>query len=400
MKRRGSLATGAAAALLALLATGVATAQETRAELIALEKARKAAVLRPYTPGRAERIITRVGASFAELPRGVYPAFGTVHPGGSFAAGPALRVFTGDQSFVEARALISFRQYKRAEIGTVWPALSRGRVSLRADAGWLDATQVGYFGRGMQTATGDRANFRMKQTYGGGEARVRAGGALVFGGAVAYERYALSGGRGRRPPIEDRFTPETAPGLGQDPRFLHAAASAAIDTRPAAGYTRRGTLLQADYHAYRDREDILSFGRVDLTAVQHVPIFRENWVLSLRGRVQSTTNDDDEVPFFLLPALGSGSTLRGYSSGRFRDRHALLLQAEWRWIVNRAGMDMALFYDAGKVAGRRSGLDLDDLKGNVGIGVRFHGPAMTPLRVELARGREGFNLVFAGGASF
>jgi hypothetical protein len=400
MRARTARVAWALAAVFGLLAPGTSAGQETRAEVIAREKARKAQELRPYEPGRAERLVTRVGQGLVELPRGLYPAFGSVYPGGGFALGPAVRVFHGDESFFEAKALMSFRQYKRIEASSIWPALARGRVAVRADVGWLDATQVGYFGLGMETSADGGANFRMKETYAGVEARVRTAGPLVFGSALAYEKYDLSGGRGVRPPIQDRFTPDTAPGLGSDPRFLHAAASAAIDTRPAAGYARRGSVLQVDYHAYRDRDETFSFNRVDGMAIQHVPIFRENWVLSLRGLVQSTTNDNDQVPFFLLPSLGSGSTLRGYSTGRFRGRHALLLQAEWRWIVNRSGMDMALFYDAGKVADRRAGLDFDGLKGNVGIGVRFHGPAMTPLRLELARGREGFNLVFAGGASF
>jgi hypothetical protein len=388
------------AALLAGLAPAPAAAQETRAEAIALEKARKAERLRPYEPGRAERVVTRIGEALVELPRGLFPAFGSIYPGGGLALGPAVRVFHGDTSFIEGKALMSFRQYKRLELTSVWPALARGRVSARVDTGWLDAPQVGFFGLGIDSARSAGVNFRMQETYGGGELRVRAAGPLVFGGALAIERYETSDGRGRRPPIGQRFTPATAAGLDAEPRFTHAAVSAAIDTRPAAGYARRGTLLQADYHAYRDRDDIYSFGRVDATAIQHVPFFRENAVLSLRGRAEMTTSDEDRVPFFLLPSLGSGSTLRAYSTGRFRDRHALLLQAEWRWIVNRAGMDMALFYDAGTVAGRARDLSLDRLKGNVGLGVRFHGPAMTPIRIELARGREGFNLVFAGGASF
>jgi hypothetical protein len=32
--------------------------------------------------------------------------------------------------------------------------------------------------------------------------------------------------------------------------------------------------------------------------------------------------------------------------------------------------------------------------------MRFHGPAETPLRMELAKGREGLHLVFAGSAAF
>ena len=123
-------------------------------------------------------------------------------------------------------------------------------------------------------------------------------------------------------------------------------------------------------------------------------------MISLRGLLQSTLDDDDVVPYFLLPSLGSGSTLRGYSSWRFRDRHSLLLSAEWRWIPNRLGLDMAIFYDAGIVTNRFRELTLDGMKSDVGIGVRFHSPLATPLRIELARGSEGLSLVFAGSAAF
>ena len=36
------------------------------------------------------------------------------------------------------------------------------------------------------------------------------------------------------------------------------------------------------------------------------------------------------IPFFMLPALGGGSSLRGFSSWRFRDRNSLLMQGDWR----------------------------------------------------------------------
>jgi outer membrane translocation and assembly module TamA len=63
-------------------------------------------------------------------------------------------------------------------------------------------------------------------------------------------------------------------------------------------------------------------------------------------------------------------------------------------------LDMALFYDAGKVTSRREDLNFADLKHNVGIGVRFHTPVSTPLRIELAHGDEGMNIVFSGNTAF
>jgi outer membrane translocation and assembly module TamA len=92
--------------------------------------------------------------------------------------------------------------------------------------------------------------------------------------------------------------------------------------------------------------------------------------------------------------VGGGSTLRGFSSWRFRDQNSLAVQAEWRIMVNRF-LDMAFFSDAGKVTARRSDLDFDGLKSDYGVGFRFHGPLATPLRIEVARSREGLAFIVA-----
>jgi outer membrane translocation and assembly module TamA len=63
-------------------------------------------------------------------------------------------------------------------------------------------------------------------------------------------------------------------------------------------------------------------------------------------------------------------------------------------------MDMALFYDTGKVASRTSDLDFDGLKSDYGIGFRLHGPMTTPIRIELARSNEGLAIVFSSKAPF
>jgi hypothetical protein len=68
-------------------------------------------------------------------------------------------------------------------------------------------------------------------------------------------------------------------------------------------------------------------------------------------------------------------------------------------IVNRF-LDMALFYDAGRVAARRSDLTSGPLKSDYGVGFRLHGPYATPLRVELAKSNEGLAIVFSAKAAF
>ena len=48
--------------------------------------------------------------------------------------------------------------------------------------------------------------------------------------------------------------------------------------------------------------------------MQHVPLVRENWVLSLHGQAETILDDDATVPFYLLSSLGGSDTLRGYSA--------------------------------------------------------------------------------------
>ena len=166
------------------------------------------------------------------------------------------------------------------------------------------------------------------------------------------------------------------------------------------GYTRRGGLYEATFHDYRDTNGgLYSFQKLEGEVIQHVPLLRETWVLAARGRVETTLNDNAVIPYFMLPSLGSGSTLRAFSSYRFRDRHSMLMNAEFRWMP-AAGLDMALFYDAGKVTSQRRDLDFKGLKSDVGIGARFHGPLATPLSIDFAVGNEGWRIVFSGGPVF
>jgi outer membrane translocation and assembly module TamA len=77
----------------------------------------------------------------------------------------------------------------------------------------------------------------------------------------------------------------------------------------------------------------------------------------------------------------------------------LLLTGEYRWTPSRV-LDMALFVDAGKVTRERGDLDLDGLKTGYGIGFRIHGPTFTPLRLDIARTKEGGRIHLTGGVAF
>ena len=148
---------------------------------------------------------------------------------------------------------------------------------------------------------------------------------LFLAGGVEYSEWDQRSGAGSAPSVEEVYTPETLAGLGAKITYLHTQGTAAFDWRTSPGYSRQGGYYGATFHDFADRDDTFSFRQVDYDAIQHIPLFRDAWVLSLHGRVETTYVDDDEaIPFFMLPALGGGSSLRGFSSWRFRDRHSLL----------------------------------------------------------------------------
>ncbi len=323
--------------------------------------------------------------------------FGPMVPGAGMRLGAKYVTHAGDRTSITARGAYSVKQYKSFAVEVASPGHLSGRLDLALDAAWRDSPQMPFYGLGNEAPESNRTHLLLHEGWGAAGARLRPTPWRAFSLAAEARRtdYEIGRGRGGAPTAESRFTPLEAPGLGLNPTYWRYAGEMAVDTRPTPGYSRRGTLLRGTYSVFDDRESSrLDFDRVDLEVTELIPILRGNWVVALHGQAASTmTEAGSEVPFFLQPYLGSGSTLRGYGSFRFRDRHALLLSGEFRWTPNEA-LDMAIFYDAGKVAPRRRDLDLTGLHTDVGIGARFHADTFTALRIDVAKGSEGYRLVF------
>ena len=199
-----------------------------------------------------------------------------------------------------------------------------------------------------------------------------------------------------------RFFGADAPGMDEELNYHMTRGTVAFDWRPAPVVQHARRLLPRHLRAQpgSQTDSPYSFTAQEYEVVQQVPLVREQFVLAARGLMTLTTPDaGDDVPVMLAPFLGSGSALRGYANRRFTDRNRVLLTGEYRWRPSRY-LDMALFLDAGQVARDRRDFDVDDFDVAWGIGARFHGPTFNALRVEVARGREGIRLIFAGSQPF
>jgi hypothetical protein len=364
--------------------------------------AEKAKSLTPYQVTFAEKVMTRIEAHFTGTePIYWHPFLQNAYQGGGFAAGAGYMFHPSSYSTLDVRASYSIRDYKLGEAEYILPRLFDRHAELTVLGGWRDATQVAFYGIGPDSSSGNRTNFGFQQPFGSALLTYRPTRELfLLRGGFEASRWNLKSGSGMYTSTDEVYTPATLPGLGTETTYLHTQATVGFDSRVSSLYTRRGGYYGVTGHDYKDRDDNFGYRRVEYEAIQHLPILRESWVLSLHGLVQTSWRKGDQTtPFYALPSLGSGSTLRGYSGFRFRDNDSLLMQAEWRIMANRF-LESAIFYDTGKVAANKSDLDFNHLKHDVGFGVRFHGPLSTVLRVDVAHSNEGTRLAFATGPSF
>ena len=378
-----------------------ATQGQTRQGAIEREQADKAQKLHPYVPNKGEAVFDRLDALLEGGRLRWHPFFDSAYSGGGFTLGVGHTSFVSAYNTIDVRGSYTIRGYKRAEVEFFAPRMFKRRGQLSVLGGWREATDVGFYGVGPDTSKDDRSSYLFQQPYGSALLTLfPTRRNFMLRGGVELSRWSQEAGDGS-PTVDDFYTPATLPGLGAEITYVHSQGTVGIDSRTSPGYSRRGAFLGATLHEFNDRDSAFGFRIAEYEGIAHLPILRETWVLSFHGRMQhASEKDDQQIPFFMLPALGGGSSLRGFSSWRFRDQNSLLLQGEWRIMVNRY-LDLAFFYDAGKVAPRTSDLDFKHLKDDYGFGLRFHGPFATPLRVEVARSRESsLSLIFASSASF
>ena len=91
--------------------------------------------------------------------------------------------------------------------------------------------------------------------------------------------------------------------------------------------------------------------------------------------------------------LGGSDDLRGFRPYRFYGDQQILLNAEYRW-ESFTGLEMAAFFDAGKVVQERSDINFQDLETSAGFGFRFNMRNNTFIRIDTGFSREGFQVWF------
>jgi hypothetical protein len=133
-----------------------------------------------------------------------------------------------------------------------------------------------------------------------------------------------------------------------------------------------------------------------INANRYIPI-RENDVLAFRGYFRTTSGS---APFFIMSTFGGSTDLRGYPSGRYRDKMMYALQGEYRWQMNHKWIFTG-FAGFGEVASDVSEFG-DDFLPAVGLGARFvvSQKHRVALSFDVAQGKHGTEYYFGVGEAF
>ena len=149
-----------------------------------------------------------------------------------------------------------------------------------------------------------------------------------------------------------------------------------------------------------DTIDSFNFTQWGMDARGYIPLGNRQRIFAIRGLfINSDPASGNRVPFFLMPSLGGGESLRAFPAFRFQGPKMMLLQAEYRWEASRR-FELAVFGDTGTVALIGDRLSLDELKSDAGVGFRIKSSRSTLFRLDLAYGNEGWMAQFRMSAVF
>ncbi len=170
-----------------------------------------------------------------------------------------------------------------------------------------------------------------------------------------------------------------------------------FDSRDHQQFPRKGWLVSGRAMLYRESAGSDFDADIFKIAVNHYRPVGERNVLALRAYVRSASGD---APFFLLSTFGGSTDLRGYPSGRYRDRVMYALQSEYRWQFDDSWIFTG-FAGFGEVAETFGDFGRNLLPA-AGIGARFilSRKHRVGLAADIAAGNDGTEFYFGVGEAF
>lgn len=329
---------------------------------------------------------------------GFYPRIGGLSQGSGLAGGAGYRRhFNG--MFVDVSGAISAKAYRGVDATLGW--LQTEYVDVSSKLTFRNNTQDDFYGLGMDSSDATRVDYGIRFTDLATRAALHFGERVRIGADIGYFIPDVRHGRDRNlRTIETIFTDATAPGLAQQPHFVHDSVFAEVDTRDAHGFPRRGGFYRTAYSLWNDRTlEQYNFRRFDVLGSHFISVASNSVVALQLGLSYANNAPGDRVPFYLLPYVGGHDTIRSFREFRFRDENAGAFNAEFRQKVHSM-VHVAGFVDFGKVAHDWQDINPTGVKKAFGIGVRGGTDEKTYVRLDVAHGDGGTRVFFKFTPSF
>ncbi len=376
---------------------------QSRTDLIESARTEKEASLTPETPPATERKIEWVeNSSFYKLftgqVDGIGLGFGTIVPGSGFAIGPQYQRtdLLGGRLTLRMEARAAINETYLGQLGLALPHLFNDHGFVEFSAVHRDISEMPYYGPGPDSRKTGRSDYRLEDT----NVELRPGFRPYRGfraGAIG-SFLAVNVGPGHSSQYistDQQYGPGVTPGIQQQTNFWRGGGFVEYDWRDKQSHRTSGGRYSAQYVRYLDQSlGAYSFMRLDLDAVQYVPLFNHSRVITLHGASSLTdTNSSQHVPFYLQPTLGGPDTLRGYRVGRFYGNNSAMVNAEYRWEASPL-FDVVAFADGGKVFESWEQWNLHRLQSDVGFGLRMKMRSRVVFSFDTGFSHEGFQIWF------
>jgi hypothetical protein len=344
------------------------------------------------TPGRfsaAHKWLSR----FNGTRDGWTPRIGTIASGSGVAFGSTWQqpVMNGAMRFT-TDAMYSVRGYYTLEVGAFATPFGKRPIVIGGRVRQEGFPQEDFYGVGPNSNMDDRTSYRREGLDMSGYVTFAPRPWLTIETSAGFLDMQVSPGTDKNfASIEQRFDAARAPGLGADGDMVHAGVLIDADRRDDDFFPRAGGRYIASvtaFHGLADFRDDFTRADIDLRKYFAVPGTTSH-AIAIRGQFAfSGGAGDSNVPFYMLPRLGGSSTLRAYETSRFTDKNAMVLAAEYRYLMTKK-IQLVGFVEGGQVAPRLSAFDFPTFKTSYGAGVRYRIKDHAVVRVDFARGLEG-----------
>lgn len=339
----------------------------------------------------AENTLTRIGHVVQRIPIGF--RVDGLGPGAGVAADSALEWNTFDGRLpVRLGGTAWFHGFYNVRTGIELRKFSAHDLTFTLNGSHTDAPQLEYYGPGPNSSIHNRTDFRREDTLFDLKVGLRA--RRNSNAACRLSELLVNVGPGTSDSLattQSVFGPSEAPGIDVQSNYVIGGCSAQLDIRDVPLSPHKGTFLEGRYDRYNAQDhDRFSFHRVSAHVEQYFSFLNGKRVIALTGRTDLSFHSDDQVvPFYLQPTLGSDIELRGFRRYRFYDENSLALTGEYRWEISSA-FDTAVFVDGGKVFHRPGQMNLSGMESSAGFGFRFRSRhTLAAARLDIGFSHEG-----------